>query len=138
MRQVNRPSHTRRRRCQFCGELFEPDPRTKGNQRYCSKNECQTIRQRLNERAWRLKNPECLQEQYERSRIWHKAHPDYNRQRRKKNPRFLQENRDQTKTRMQKIRGKEVFDKSKSILTQLVGGAFDKSKSIVKTGFCMG
>jgi hypothetical protein len=126
MRQVNQPSHTRRRRCQFCGELFEPGPRTKEKQRYCSKNACQTRRQRQNERAWRLNNPECLQEQYELSLLWHRARPDYSRLRRKKNPQILQQNREQTKLRMRKIRGKEMFDKSKVILTQLVGGKADK------------
>jgi len=126
MRQADQLSRNRRRRCQFCGELFNPDPRTKGKQRYCSKAACQSKRQRLNEKAWRLNNPDCLQEQYERSRLWYEAHPDYSRQRRKNNPELLQENRDQTKARMRKIRIKELFDKSKSILTQLAGGKEDK------------
>ena len=140
MRQVNQPSHTsqkavvwlpiakatRRRRCQFCKELFEPDPRTKGKQRYCSKEACQSKRQRQNEKAWRLNNPDCLQEQYERSRIWYKGHSDYSRQRRIANPQVEQENRVQTRTRMRKIRAKGLFDKSKSILTQLAGVKEDK------------
>ena len=126
MRQVNQPSHTRRRHCQFCGALFEPDPRTKGNQRYCSKSACQTKRQRQNERAWRLNNPECLQEQYELSRLWHRARHDYSRQRRKANPELLEENRSQTKLRMRKIRIKALFDKSKVILTQLAGNNRNK------------
>ena len=73
-----------------------------------------------------MKNPECLEEQYERSRLWHKAHPNYIRQRRKNNPELGQENRNQTRTRMRKIRAKELFDKSKSILTQLAGSKPDK------------
>ena len=126
MRQVDQPSRNRRRRCQFCEELFDPDPRTKGKQRYCSKQTCQSKRQRQNEKTWRLNNPDCLQEQYERSRIWHKGHPEYNRQRRKNNPELLQENRSQTKSRMRKIRAEGLFDKSKSILTQLAGNKEDK------------
>jgi len=125
MRQANQPSHTRRRRCLYCGALFEPDRRTKGKQRYCSKNACQTKRQRQNERAWRLNNPECLQEQYELSRLWHRARPDYSRQRRITNPGLLEENRSQTKLRMRKIRIKALFDKSKVILTQLAGNNRD-------------
>lgn len=121
-----RQAHTRRKRCQFCGELFVPDPRTKGKQRYCSRIICQSRRQRLNERAWRLKNPECLEEQYERSRIWHDARPDYSQQRRKDNPCLLEQNRTQTKIRMRKKRAKELFDKSKVILTQLTGSKKDK------------
>ena len=140
MRQANQSSHTsqkavvwlpiakaiRRRRCLSCEDLFDPDPRTKGKQRYCSKEACQTKRQRQNESAWRLNNPDCLQEQYERSRLWYKARPDYSRQRRAANPQVLQKNRVQTKIRMRKIRARGLFDKSKSILTQLAGGKEDK------------
>lgn len=126
MKQAHPPAHARRKHCKYCGVLFESDPRTKGKQRYCSKSACQTQRQRQNELDWQTRNPDCLQEQYERSRLWYKARPDYSRQRRTANPGFAQENRDQTKVRMQKIRGKRVFDKSKSILTQLVGGKPDK------------
>lgn len=126
MRQADNQLKRRQKRCLNCGELFSPDPRTKGKQRYCSKPACQTKRQRINERAWRLNNPECLQEQYERSRIWNKAHSDYSRQRRMANPQLLQENRVQTKTRMRRIRAKALFDKSKVILTQLAGSNKDK------------
>lgn len=122
MRQVK----TRRKRCCYCDELFSPDLRTKGSQRYCSKSACQSKRQRLNEKSWRIRNPDCLAEQYKQTRLWYKAHPDYSRQRREKTPELLQENRSQTKTRMRKIRGKQMFDKSKVILTQLVGGKSDK------------
>ncbi len=126
MRQDSTPSHTRRKRCRWCGELFEPDSRTKGRQRYCSKPECQTKRQRLNEKTWRIKNPDCLDYQRGQSRLWHKAHPEYSRRRRIKNPRLLVKNRDDTLLRMRKIRSQKLFDKSKVILTQLVEGQGDK------------
>ena len=126
MRQANQSSRVRRKRCLCCKELFEPDPRTKGKQRYCSRNACQTKRQRQNESDWRIKNPDCLAEQYKQTRLWNKARPDYSRQRRKKSPQIEQQNRDQTKLRMRKKRGKDMFDKSKVILTQLVGGKSDK------------
>jgi hypothetical protein len=126
MRQVIRPSCTRQRRCRWCGELFTPDPRTKGRQRYCSKSECQTKRQRLNESAWRAKNPDCLTYQYGQSRLWHKNHPDYSRIRRLRYPYLLKINRDDTKLRMRKLRFKRLFDKSKVILTELVARQADK------------
>ncbi len=47
----------RRKRCKNCKELFEPDVRTKGKQKYCSKKECQNKRQRENEKDWRKRNP---------------------------------------------------------------------------------
>lgn len=60
MRQDGRPCRYRRKRCLHCGDLFDPDRRTKGQQRYCSADSCQEYRQRLNEKNWRQKNPECL------------------------------------------------------------------------------
>ncbi len=126
MRQVNMPSRTRQKRCIRCGELFVPDPRTKGHQRYCSRSECQTKRQRQNEKGWRMKNPDCLDDQREQSRLWHKAHPEYSRHRLLENPRLAQKNRDQTRLRMRKIRTQKLFDKSKVILTQLVEGQADQ------------
>ena len=118
-------SSRRRKRCHACQELFDPDPRTKGKQKYCSQTECQTTRQRKNEKDWRIKNPDCLAYQQEQSRKWNKDHPDYSQQRRTNDPELLQCNRDQTKERMQKIRGEKMFDKSKVILTQLTGGKED-------------
>lgn len=117
---------TRRKRCKSCDELFDPDPRTKGKQRYCSKHQCQTTRQRLNEKNWRARNPDCLAYQQEQSRQWHRNHPDYNHQRRASAPELVEQNRNQTRIRMRKIRGQEMFDKSKVILTQLTGGKADK------------
>ena len=58
-----RQGRARRRRCLNCNELFDPDPRTKGKQRYCSKAECQTVRQMKNEKDWYRRNPDCLADQ---------------------------------------------------------------------------
>ena len=126
MRQGIKPSRTRQRRCRWCGELFTADPRTKSRQRYCSKPACQTIRQRKNESAWRIKNPDCLDYQRGQSRLWHKNHPDYSRKRRNEFPRLLVKNRDDTRVRRRKIRSQKLFDKSKVILTQLVERQADK------------
>lgn len=120
------PRYTRQKRCLCCGELFEPDPRTKGKQRYCSRSPCQARRQRGNESSWRKRNPDCLSRQYEQSRRWHQARPDYSRGRWTNNPLLLEQNRCQTRLRMKKIRGKALFDKSKVILTQLIGAKADK------------
>ncbi|MCP4648661.1 MAG: hypothetical protein GY853_01090 [PVC group bacterium] len=119
--QVKKPSKKRQKRCLHCKELFEPNPRTKGKQKYCSKEECQKKRQRQNEANWRRRNPECLELQQEQTRIWYKSHPDYSRNRRLKNPHLAQYNRITTCIRMQKIRKNILFDKSKVILSQLSG-----------------
>jgi hypothetical protein len=75
---------------------------------------------------WRVKNPDCLEEQRKQSRQWHKERPNYSRQRRAAHPKIAQKNREQTQFRMENLRGKRMFDKSKSILTQIVGGKVDK------------
>ena len=148
MRQVKPQSRSRRKRCANCRDLFDPDPRAKDRQKYCSKSSCQDHRQRLNEKNWREKNPDCLAYQQGQSQAWHKARPDYSRKRRASDPALTIRNRIQTRFRMRDRRFRSVFDKSKPILTQLIGKirdkccliswpmalfAFDKSKSIVKT-----
>ena len=126
MRQAIKRSHTRQRRCRWCGELFSPDPRTKSRQKYCSKPACQTKRQRLNESSWRINNPDCLDYQRGQSRSWHKARPGYSRTRRLRYPSLMVNNRDDTRTRMRKIRSQRMFDKSKVMLTQLTDRQADK------------
>jgi hypothetical protein len=116
----------RQKRCKHCRELYQPDARTKGKQQYCSKPECQTVRQRKNEKDWRDRNSDCLTYQQEQSRQWNRTHPDYSQKRRADDPELLKHNRDQSRLRMQKIRSKRMFDKSKVILTQVVGGKVDK------------
>lgn len=126
MGQIKKMPRKRRKHCRCCGELFSSDPRAKGKQQYCSKDECQTKRQRQNEFDWRIKNPGSLDDQRNQSRQWHKDHPDYSKLRREGNPWFKEKNRKDTKIRMQKNRGKKMFDKSKSILTQLIGNKREK------------
>ncbi|MCK5215844.1 MAG: hypothetical protein KAR05_10895 [Candidatus Omnitrophica bacterium] len=121
-----KPKRKRQKRCKCCRKLFQLDARTKGKQKYCSKPECQRKRQRQNERDWRKRNPDCVEYQYQQTRQWNKAHPDYSRQKRAQNPQLLKHNSDQTRHRMQEIREKRVFDKSKVILTQVVGSKPDK------------
>jgi hypothetical protein len=133
MRQV----HARRKRCLNCNELFDPDPRTKGQQRYCSEDECQAMRQRLNEKDWRLRNPDCVTYQQQQSRQWFKDHSEYSQQRRKDDPDLLIKNRDDTKTRMKNMRHQAMFDKSKSILMQLTGNNIDKCYLTRASGWLM-
>ncbi len=111
-----KPKRQRQKRCKCCEELFQLDTRTKGKQLYCSKPECQAIRQRKNEKDWRKRNPDCVEYQYQQTRQWNSIHSDYSHQRRAQNPQLLKHNRAQTRNRMQKIRTKRVFDKSKSIV----------------------
>ena len=132
-------SHKRHRRkhCLFCNELFDPDPRTKGKQQYCSKESCQTYRQRQNEYSWRINNPDCLADQRDQSRQWHRARPQYSQQRRKKDLKLARRNVEFTRKRMRRIRKEGMFDKSKSILAQLIGSDTDKCYLSKGSGWVM-
>lgn len=127
MRQAVKPQRYRRKRCLYCNELFDPDRRTKGQQRYCTDAPCQERRQRLNEKEWRQRNPECLAEQQKQSRQWHRDRPTYNLQRRENDPALVRRNREFTRERMRRVRAARMFDKSKSIVTQAIG---------MKGGYC--
>ncbi len=124
MRQDANPSPKKRRRhCKCCGELFDADPRLKQRQKYCSKALCQTIRQRQNEADWYRDNPDIVADSKHK---WHKKHPGYSRKKRAANPELEAKNRQQTQKRMQEVRWRRMFDKNKSILTQVIGGIDDK------------
>lgn len=116
----------RSRRCVHCRRLFRPDPRLKSRQHYCSSQECQTKRQRMNESQWLCANPEVLAYKRSQTREWLRAHPDYSRRRRQADPKLLESNRTWSRGRMREIRGERQFDKTKSILLQLIGNKADK------------
>lgn len=70
-----------RRKCLHFKELFLPDYRSAGRQRYCPKPECRRVRKRELMRAW-LAKPENQNyfrdaKNAERVRHWQKAHPGY-------------------------------------------------------------
>jgi len=123
MEPINNPRHTRRKHCLSCHALFEADARTKGRQRYCSKTECQNIRQRQNEKDWRKENPESRREE---NRKWQQKHKDYSRLRRLADPLLETKNREDTRLRMEGLRYWAMFDKSKSMMTQVVGSDIGK------------
>jgi len=78
----------RRRKCGHCGRLYEPDPRNRWHQKFCSQAPCQQVSKVASQRRWarsslgrayfrRPKNAD-------RVRIWRERHPGYWRKRRKR------------------------------------------------------
>jgi len=116
----------RRRRCCHCRQVFRPDPRLKGRQHSCSRPSCQTYRQRLNEKDWLTRHPESLAYKRQKTREWFRVRQDYSSRRRQKDPVLCEQNCRQTRLRMRQLRSKQMFDKTKSILTELVEGKGDK------------
>ncbi len=71
----------RKRKCLCCEEIFQPDPRNRHHQRYCSKPACQRASHAASQRRW-LRKPE--NRDYFRGPIhvarvqaWRRAHPGY-------------------------------------------------------------
>lgn len=116
----------RQRHCKRCHDLFMPDPRSKGSQRYCSKEECQRYRQNKNRDDWYKKHPDCLEYRKSLTRRWFNERPGYSSGRRKHCPSLAAENKHKTRLRMKNMRQKTMFDKTKSILTQSIGVKEDK------------
>ena len=68
-------------KCLCCAELFEPDVRNRGRQKYCSKQPCRRAGKAARQRRW-LHKPENRDyfrgpEHVERVRVWRAAHPRY-------------------------------------------------------------
>ena len=116
----------RRRACRACHEKFYPDCRQKDHQRHCSKPSCQTKRRNQNIRDWYLKNPDCLKYQRDLTGLWFKERPSYQRTYRKNHPGIVQANRKDTKLRMRRIRGLNLFDKTNSMFSELIEDKADK------------
>jgi len=68
-------------KCRCCKQLFLPDPRTKGRQRFCSSAACQRASKAASQRKWLSKegNGDYFRGpgQVERVRQWRRDHPGY-------------------------------------------------------------
>lgn len=58
-----------RKRCPHCKKLFTPNPRLKGKQKTCGREECQKARRRENAKKWREKNPDYDDRTYREARF---------------------------------------------------------------------
>jgi hypothetical protein len=75
-------------KCLCCKQLFIPDPRSRGRQRFCSKRECRKASKRESQERW-TKKPENKNywrgpEQVARVQAWRKQQPEYWRRAAKK------------------------------------------------------
>lgn len=72
---------TRTRKCVWCGDLFEPDPRNTKRQKCCAKPACRAALKAARQQRW-LEKPQNRDyfrgpEHIERVRLWRMAHPGY-------------------------------------------------------------
>lgn len=106
------------KKCPACQKKFVPDPRVGARQRYCCDAACQKKRQRGNESAWRVRNPECVCVQ---KRKWREKYPTHLKDWRKRHPEAVERNRAFMRRHMRGKREREMFEKSKEIRLQLSG-----------------
>lgn len=85
-------SRRKQHKCRGCRELFFPDYRNVGHQRYCGKPDCRKLSKKASQRRW-LRKPENWDvfrgsANAERVRRWREAHPGYWKGRKHKPPRL--------------------------------------------------
>ena len=82
---------SRRHNCRNCGQLYEPDPRSRWHQKYCSQAACQKVSKTVSHRRWRhsSKGRDYFKGSANVLRVqaWRKSHPGYSR----KKPTALQD-----------------------------------------------
>jgi len=79
---------TRRCKCRCCGQLYDPEPRNRYHQRYCSQPACRRASKAASQQRWRAspKGKDYFRGLANRQRVkaWQRAHPGYWRGRRQK------------------------------------------------------
>ena len=66
------------KKCVLCGRFFEPDHRVGKRQKCCRAPECQKKRKKIQERAWKKRNPEYFKGFYASYvKSWREGHPGY-------------------------------------------------------------
>ncbi len=78
------------KRCRHCRELFEAKPQAAKAQKYCTKKDCQQVRQRRKYRRW-IAKPENAAAHQEALKAWAKDYPDYWRWYRATHPDYVRE-----------------------------------------------
>lgn len=75
----------RRRKCRCCGELYTPDRRNAGHQRYCARPTCREVSRHVSQQRWQSKTVNRdyhgKRDHCARVRAWRQAHPGYWRKR---------------------------------------------------------
>jgi len=90
-------------RCLYCRSWFVPS-RYRLQQRVCGRPDCQHQRRADSRRQQLARDPEYRQGVRDSQKQWWDEHPDYQRKRRKENPRVVERNRLQQHLRDQKRR----------------------------------
>ena len=87
----------RRRRCKNCHDLYKPDHRNIGRQKFCDKPECKIASKKHSQQKWLMqpKNRDHFSgpENVIRVQQWREQNPGYWKLYRKRNPEYCERNR---------------------------------------------
>lgn len=126
-----------RRKCQYCGKFFAPDPRNRYHQVACGRPECRSARKREAQRRWlaRPKNRDYFRgpENVARVRRWRECHPSYWRRcKRRKGPSTLQDvlnpqpaEEEQVKPELEADALQDVLSAQHPLVVGLISNLFD-------------
>jgi hypothetical protein len=89
----------RRKRCQCCHELYEPEPRSYRRQKTCKKARCRGMRRRQAVQRWKARNPLLAGNNSVKQKQWRQSHRDYWRRWRSTHAGYVQRNRKAQRSR---------------------------------------
>lgn len=73
-----------RKHCCCCGRIFIPHRRLGDRQKTCGREECKKTLNKESQKAWRVRNPECVKGRYPYIKAWRAKNPGYQRKWRSK------------------------------------------------------
>lgn len=75
--------------CLYCGDIFQPDPRTANFQNACPKPSCRKARKHQSQRQWVGDNPGYFEGRYANTKLWLARRPGYLKDYRAEHPEYV-------------------------------------------------
>lgn len=100
-----------KKRCPYCGDLFEPKPHVAAIQKCCGKKRCKAKRKADAHAHWLTENPDYFKGEYRRTRLWLEDHPGYLDGYRDRHPDYVQkDNEGRRQRRIRACRRADIQD----------------------------
>lgn len=127
-----------KKRCEYCGRWYDPDPHTARQQKACSRPECRLARLRQKYRSWVKRHPWHSAQRRVKNRAWAAAYPDYWRRRRAVDREYARRDNVRRAAAMRKARcsakqtasGRVVVEKLRAIETLREAGCSAKQTAL--------
>lgn len=97
-----RRGRQRRKRCRFCRELFDLNPRVGSRQIACARVNCQKLRKQANQKRWLGEGSGYFARRYGKTKRWLQEHPGYFAEYRRRNPEKVGLDNEQRRIRRQR------------------------------------